>query len=593
MNCFVVTWVVGIFCTIGILLLSCTGNANSVLHCTSQTDQVYPPHVVDLVRDSLLSLLQHLFNTLQPDSTQVLFTTLSDAFPFPIAYSAKQSIPNELQDFLRNILLQIPELQKLKTEMKLGVLPNLECDPSLLCLVQQDSRFVEANEEIQSILLKAFNAMFSIDRKHVVFVEKLIKLTNVNNLSFQLKVLHLCVNNSMNGLYGRGHSYDYRTTLNIHHNLHLDTPSWCKAFLYLSDKWQYCLDPSYVLEFIAHRFSMNLQSNGTTGNDGVVAHLISTVVLANENAVRSIYPPYLETLVKILSQSENIEPLFVFADVFGARSQVADLELVGRALGRQYSKLKERTEGATSAADNTILSHLKNKCMAILEIMVSRECGHHLHQYENVLTSETTSEWAPIVCAFGEDAVMKFLTVLQRSHKVNSLGKFPYSFCQDLGILWTEYCTSLPSGNPSILSVPVFEKIMSHLLPEKEKNARNTIKKYGNNRKRVKEAMLLLASIYQPLQLKKEFNTFANKMFSWCSKDVWDMIVREFIRTPLSVIKIPPAMLRRLSELDKQGTARHHMDEQERYCPHGLPNSHRMGHYYAIGRGGQSKRMKI
>ena len=117
------------------LMLTCTGNANSILHCTSQTDQVYPPHVVDLVRDSLLSLLQHLFNTLQPDSAQVLFTTLSNAFPFPIAYSAGRSLPDELQDFQNDIDYEIRELQELKKRMEVGVLPNLQCDPSLLHLV--------------------------------------------------------------------------------------------------------------------------------------------------------------------------------------------------------------------------------------------------------------------------------------------------------------------------------------------------------------------------------------------------------------------------------------------------------------------------
>ena len=594
-HCFVVTWVVGILYKIAINFYYCIGNASSILHCTSQTDQVYPPHVVDLVRDSLLSLLQHLFKTLQPDSTQILFTTLSNAFPFSLPYSAGHSLPYELQDFTSSIDHEIRELRELKERMKIGVLPNLQCDPSLLHLVQQNGRFISANEAIQSILLKAVSAKFSFDRKHVMFIETLSRLNNINNpnLLFQLKLLYMCVYNSINGYYGRGYGYNHHTILNDECKVQLGTPSGQKAFLYLVDNWQYCLDPSDVLKFIVAKFCANFESNGTTGCDEEVAHLISTVVLADKNAVRSMgYSPNFESLVRMLAQSEDIECLYIFADAFDTRSNIVELELVGRALGQQYNRLKARPEGATT--DNTILSRLMTKCMALLEILVSRECEHHLQQHygNNMLTSE----WAPIVCAIGEDAIKKFLTVLQRFHKVNSLGKFPYSFCQDLSILWREYSATLPSGSHGILSVPIFEKVMTHLLPEKEKNARNTIRKYRNNTKRVKEAMLLLASIYQPLQLEKEFRQFASKMFSWCGKNVRDMIVRKYIRTPLSAITIPTAMLRRLSQLDKQGTARHQVDKQERYCPHvvyELPNTRMIQQYYAIGRGGQSKRMKM
>ena len=590
------TWPVGILYTIAIfLLLIFTGNANSILHCTNQTDQVYLPHVVDLVRDSLLSLLQHLFNALQPDSAQVLFTTLSNAFPFPIAYSDGCLLSEELEIFLRNAIHGIPELQNLTKGMKVGVLPNLHCDPSLLRPVQQDGRFASANEAVQSILLEAVNAMFCIDKKHVEFLKKLMKLTTINSLLFQLKMLYLCVYNSNHGWYGSGHGYSPYTILNLDDNLQLDTPSGYKAFLYLADKWEYCLDPSDVLEFIARRFYTDLKTNGTTGRDEDLAHLISTVASANKCAVRSIYPLCLESLVRIVAQSNNMQPLFAFADAFDDRSRVADLEIVGRAFGRQYNELKARTEGPIT--DNTILSSLKTKCITILETLVIRVYEHHVSQYGNGLTSEAAREWALIVCAFGEDAVRKFLTFLQRAHRVYSLGKFPYSFCQNFGILWREYSTSLLSGNPSIFSVPAFERIVTHLLPEKEKNARNTIKKYRNNTRKVKEAMLLLASIYQPLQLEKEFKNFASKMFSCCCEYPRDMLVREFIRTPLSAIEIPTAMLQRLSELDNQGTARHHMDKQENskypHDIHKLPDAHMMQQYYAIGKGGQSKRMKI
>ena len=568
-------------------MLSCTGNANSILHCTSQTDQVYPPHVVDLVRDSLLSLLQHLFNTLELDSAQVLFTTLSNAFPFPITYSDGHSLPDKLQDFPSNIDYEVRELQEFKERIEVGVLPNLQCDPWLLGLVQQNDRFVGANEAIQSILLKAVSAKFSLDSKHLMFVEKLSTSKNISNpnLLFQLKVLYMCVYNSMNGYHGRGYGYNHHTILNGDHNLQLNTPSGRRAFLYLVNNWQYCLDPSHVLDFIATEFKTDSESDRTVGCEVEVAQLISTILFANKNAVKSMGYYRIDSLVNILARSEDPEHLLKFADVFDAKSDADNLQHVGRAIGRLYSRMVKATE----AISHDILSRLRTKCVEILKAILTcihTECEHqslyfrhplllYQHRCTNVLKHIAVSEWAPIVCASGEDALTQFLTVLQHYHKVKSLGKFPYSFCQDLGILWTEYSASLPSGSPSILSVPVFEKITTHLLPEKEENTRNTIKKYRNNAKRVKEGMLLLASIYQPLQLEKEFNSFAFEMSAGCSGDIKRMIVNRFLNTPLSAIEIPTAMLQRLPQLDEQGTACHRVDEQERDHPQGpreLPN---------------------
>ena len=535
--------------------------------------------MVDLVRDSLLSLLQHLFNTLQPDSAQILFTTLSNAFPFPITYSAGNSLPDELQDFSRSIVYEVQELQEFTKRIEVGVLPNLQCDPLLLLLVQQNDRFVGANEAIQSILLKAVSAKLSLDSKHVMFVEKLSTSRNISNpnLLFQLKVLYMCVYNSINGYCGRGYSYNHHTILKGDHNLQLNTPSGRQAFLHLVDNWQYCLDPSHILDFIATESKTDSESDETGGFKEEVAQLISTVLSADKNAVKTMGYCQIESLVDTLARSDDPKHLLNFADAFEAKGDAKPLQHVGRAIGRLYSRMVKATE----AVSHDTLSRLKTKCVEILEAIltcISTKCEHHMqffshplffaqHRCTNVLSHIAVSEWAPIVCASGEDAIMKFLTVLQKYHKVNSLGKFPYSFCQDLGILWTEYRSSHPSSNPSILSVPAFEKVTTHLLPEKEENARNAIKKCRNNSKRVKEAMLLLASIYQPLQLEKEFNSFAFEMSAGCSGDIKRMIVKRFLNTPLSAIEIPAAMLQQLSELDERGTARHQVDEKERDRP--------------------------
>ena len=577
-------------------MLTCTGNASSILHCTSQTDQVYPPHVVDLVRDSLLSLLQHLFNTLELDSAHVLFTTLSDAFPFPIAYSARRLLPEELKDFFRHIDYKIQELQELKRRMKVGVLPNLQCDPSFLRLVQQNSRFTSANEAIQSILLKAVSAKCSIDSKHETFLKKLSMLQNHRNhsLLFQLQLLYLRVSKITSGYYDRD---SYNSFLTGDHGLQLDTQSGYKAFLYLVDNWQYCLNPSEVLDIIVSRLCTNLESNG---HEDEVAQLISTVSLADKDAVKSMRCS-IESLVDILAESQDPEHLLNFADMFDANSgaeklldpnsRVEKLQHVGRALGRLYIRIKGRAEEAVSVDDHLV--RLKTKFMMILERIIMKIqwlsrvfYGYDFHGSHVLEKRVNVSEWAPLVCAIGRDAIEKFLSVLSDYHEVYPLGKFPYSFCQDLGILWTEYSTSLPSGNPSILSVPVFQKITTHLLPEKEENARSAIKKYRNNPKRVKEAMLLLASIYQPLQLEKEFNSFAFEMSTKCSEDVKRMVVRRFVNTPLPAIEIPTAMLNQLSLLDEQGTARHQGNKQKRDPPQEpdeLGNANIMHHYYYGG----------
>ena len=273
-------------------MLTCTGNATSILHCTSQRDQVYPPHVVDLVRDSLLSLLQHLFKTLQPDSAQVLFTTLSNAFPFPIAYSAKRSLPDDLQE---NIDYEI--LEELKERLKVGVLPNLQCDPSLLHLVQQDSEFTRTSEAIQNILLKSVSAKYSIDSNHEVFMKKLnmLRLHRNHSLKFQLQLLYLRVSTSRSGYYGRG------IMLTGDQKLQLDTPGGYKAFLYLVDNWQYCLNPSEVLDIIVSKLDTNVES---TGHEDEVAQLISTVLLADKDAVKSMRHSS-ESLTNILARSKS------------------------------------------------------------------------------------------------------------------------------------------------------------------------------------------------------------------------------------------------------------------------------------------------
>ena len=546
--------------------------------------------MVDLVRDSLLSLLQHLFNALQPDSAQVLFTTLSNAFPFPITYSDGNLLPDELQDFSRSIDYEMRELQELKKRMKVGVLPNLQCDPSLLRLVQQNSIFLSATESIQSILLKAVSAKYSIDSKHETFLKKLSMLQNHRNCSllFQLELLYLRVSKGISGYYSRG---SYSSILTSDYKLQLDTPSGQKAFLYLVDNWQYCLNPSEVLDVIVSGLCTDFESNG---HEDEVAQLISTVSLADKDAVKSMRCS-IESLFNILARSQNPEHLLNFADMFDAKSVAEELQHVGRALGRLYNRIKGRGEEAIS--DNDHLVRLKTKFMTILEIIIPRITeenqhilhvvyGHRFHDRRVLERHVNVREWAPLVCAIGGDAIKKFLIVLSDYHEVNFFRKFPYSFCQDLGILWTEYSTSLPSGSPSILSVPAFEKITTHLLPEKEENARSTIKKYRNNAKRVKEAMLLLASIYQPLQLEKEFNSFAFKMSSMCSEDVKRMVVRQFVNTPLSAIEIPTAMLIQLSLLDEQGTARHQVDKQKRDRPRepdDLGNAHIMQQllYYA------------
>ena len=287
----------------------------------------------------------------------------------------------------------------------------------------------------------------------------------------------------------------------------------------------------------------------------------------------------IESLVNILVSSQNPEHLLVFADVFDAKSGAEKLQHVGRALGQLYSRIKCTAEEAISDDDHLV--RLKTTFMTILEIVVTHITDKNqyvLYGFHNRRVHVKVREWAPLVCSIGGDAIKKFLTVLQHSHRVDSLGEFPYSFCQDLGILWREYSTSLPSGDPSILSVPAFEKITTLLLSEKEENVRNTIKNYRTNAKRVKEAMLLLASIYQPLQLEKEFKSFAFEMSTNCSEDVKRMVVRRFVNTPLSAIQIPTAMWNQFHQLEGDKPKRDRPQEQDE-----LANAHVMQQsvYYA------------
>jgi hypothetical protein len=163
----------------------------------------------------------------------------------------------------------------------------------------------------------------------------------------------------------------------------------------------------------------------------------------------------------------------------------------------------------------------------------------------------------------GEDAIKNFLEVLQVLHQVKSLRKFSYSFCQDLGILWMEYSQTLPTSSHGILNLAAFKDTLALLITEKEENARNYIQTHRESAEEVKEALLLVASIYQPLHLEKNFASFVFDMSQGCSVEVQQMIEQQFMHISLSDLEIPENMHKHLSQLDALGNARHEVGEED------------------------------
>jgi hypothetical protein len=272
----------------------------------------------------------------------------------------------------------------------------------------------------------------------------------------------------------------------------------------------------------------------------------------------------------ILTSSENPEHLLTVVDTLDASTLTKEIEQIGRGVAQVYNKMKAAQE---SSPQNQAMLHLKEKCSAILDMLVLSTSKPN----ETIQSaSESTiiqavryhqrstlgvSDWATVVCDLGESALSSFLTVLQHFHHVKSLKRFRYSFCEDLGTIWTEYRKFQPPNSPQIVSDPIFATIMSLLVAEKEENADKTVKRGIRKRdpRIIEEGMELLASIYRPLGLDWEFHSFASRMAQrkWIVAFLRQMIQRKFVHVPLSDVEIPEHMYRKFADLDAKGAARH------------------------------------
>jgi hypothetical protein len=270
----------------------------------------------------------------------------------------------------------------------------------------------------------------------------------------------------------------------------------------------------------------------------------------------------------ILTSSENPEHLLTVVDTLDASTLTKEIEQIGRGVAQVYNKMKAAQE---SSPQNQAMLHLKEKCSAILDMLVLSTSKPN----ETIQSaSESTiiqavryhqrstlgvSDWATVVCDLGESALSSFLTVLQHFHHVKSLKRFRYSFCEDLGTIWTEYRKSRPTSR--IVCDPIFANIMSLLVAEKEENAEKTVKRgiRKHNPRIIEQGMELLASIYRPLGLDLEFHSFVLRMTQHTSivASLRQMLERKFIHISLSEIEIPEHMYRNFDVLDSKGHARH------------------------------------
>lgn len=546
-------------------------NQQSILYQKSLKDSIiYQPVVVDAVRDCFQSLLGYLLQNLPHDSAQLLFTTLSDTLPFPLRNSLDNfdTHREHVTRIARNILYG----QELRDSYKERppVLPY--CDPLWHPQIQAREEFQQA-AEVQSDLLNAVTARICVKAEHITFIVHLGEIVEKDNSSlyFQLQLLRLRLSACSVGY----HTYGYEIRQSFC-KLQLGTPGGQLAFRYLVNNWQYCLEPLEVIEFLT---DSHTASEGHSCKEEM-AQLISDVTSNHPKKILpSLHSQQLKKVIQMLSSHNNPEHLLSLVDAFDINLAAAeDLEQLARAVGRMFRVVtaKSPIESGSKEDSEDTCSRLKATCVRVLANLVvcitkpdDRLKYFRVHplmrtQYrpKNRLQSIDIHEWASIASAVGEDAIENLLKVLHAVHQVKSLKRFSYQFCQDLGVLWTTYHQTLPTSSRNILDLAAFKDTIAPLLVEKEENARNCIQRQRKNGKKAKEALLLLASIYQPLHLDKNFASFAFEMCQGCSAEVKHMIEKKFVHTPLSDLEIPKEMHERLARLDAQGNARHEVEEE-------------------------------
>ena len=512
---------------------------------------MYCPVVVAAIRDSFQFLLGYLFKNLPLDCAQQLFTVLSDTLPYPLSnslnnYDSHLYRVNIITKRLLNEFETECILHGLKEE-KPSILPL--CDPLWHHQIQNSAEFVQVDASIQSDVLNAVTAMICVKAEHVQFIQKLGKIVEERNypLSFQLQLLSVRISACQLDLHRS--DFNFSVALSAR-KLQLGTPGGLLAFRYLVSSWQVFLEPLEVIDLVTNMHKCSTDSGRVGCKE--MAQVITEAISRNPNdIVQCLHSQRLEKVIQILAYHDNPEHLLILVDAFETNfNSVApeDFEQLGRAVGEMFKRVKAQLQVEIIAvkAESDLLSRLGTACVTVLACLV-------LCMLPNAepLMSIDIHKWASIVSAVGEDAITIFLKLLQLVHQVQSLEKFSYRFCQDLGILWMEYRQTLPTSSCSILDLAAFNEI-AILLAGKRGSVRHYIQTHRENAQKVKEALLLVASIYQPLHLEKDFAAFAVEMSEVCNAEVKQMIEEQFIHTPLSILEISQEMHDRLSQLDVQ-----------------------------------------
>jgi hypothetical protein len=544
-------------------------NPKSMLYWKSHKD-TFPLHVLNLIRENVQSLLRFLFQNLPDDSAQLLFTTLSDALPFPRDYMSLYDKSVHKDNAATHVY------SKGDSEEGQSVLPTCRSSSSLSQQVHDDNQLVKTDGSVQVPLQGGGSKKPCLTANHISFVRELatsLPIPYPEGLLFQLELLSLRIAQFKSNCFDNSGHLHMAVP-----NLHLETENGQKVFHYFTSNWKYCLSPSKVLEIVAQ---IHTKSSTSTGSEEI-AQFISSVVVAAKNCGQwqRLEKGWIAKVMPILTSCANPEHLLTVADTLDVSVLPEEMEQIGRGVAQVYNKMKSSQE---SSSQSQAMLPLKEKSSTILDMLVlsiskrdetiqseaSESPIVRTLRYQDYLQSTNTktvlslgvSDWTPVVCDLGESPLRSFLTVLQHCHRVKSLRRFRYSFCKDLATIWTEYRKSLPPKSSRIVSDPIFANIMAILIAEKEENAEKTVKRgiKKHDPRIMEEGMELLASIYRPLGLDWEFHSFASRMAQrkWIVAFYRQMIQRKFVNVPLSEVEIPEHMYRKFDELDSKGDARH------------------------------------
>ena len=559
------------------MVLLLTVNPKSMLYWKSHKD-TFPLHVLNLIRENVQSLLRFLFQNLPDDSAQLLFTTLSDALPFPRDYMSLY----DKSVYKDNAATHV--YSKGDSEEGQSVLPTCRSSSSLSQQVHDDNQLVKTDGSVQVPLQGGGSKKPCLTANHISFVRELatsLPIPYPEGLLFQLELLSLRIAQFKSNCFDNSGHLHMAVP-----NLHLETENGQKVFHYFTSNWKYCLSPSKVLEIVAQ---IHTKSSTSTGSEEI-AQFISSVVVAAKNCGQwqRLGKGWIAIIMPILTSCENPEHLLTVVDTLDPNALPEEMEQIGRGVAQVYNKMKTTQE---SSSQSEAILHLKGKCSVILDMLIlsiskpnetnksvasglespivrAFRYNDYVRSYHDNLRSTNTltvlslgvSNWTPVVCHLGESALRSFLTLLQHCHRVKSLRRFRYSFCEDLGTIWTEYRKSRPPTS-RIVYDPIFANIMSLLVAEKEENAEKTVKRgiRKHSPRIIEQGMELLASIYRPLGLDWEFHSFASRMSQrkWIVAFLRQMIQTKFVNVPLSEVEIPERMYRTFDELDSKGDARH------------------------------------